>query len=196
MKKAFLKNWELALLLALCISLTAGAWAERESAELTQSLVRLHVVAVSDDEYEQELKLRVRDEELLYLAPRLEDAATAAEAGELIEQSLPGIRSAAEAVSEGREVAVTLGRESYPTRVYEGFSLPAGEYNSLRVTLGEGQGRNWWCVVFPPLCVEAASDASLEALSPENAAIVSEDGGYVIKFKLLELWGQLKAALS
>ena len=79
-------------------------------------------------------------------------AESAAEAREIIEREKPGIEGAARAVSGGRQVTVTLGRENYPTRQYGGFSLPAGSYTSLRVVLGEGKGHNWWCVVFPPLC--------------------------------------------
>ena len=78
------------------------------------------------------------------------------------------------------------------------FSLPAGRYQSLRVTLGEGAGHNWWCVVFPPLCLTAAeSEAAFEELDGETRAIISSDGGGVqFKFRLLELWGELMELLG
>ena len=101
MKRGFLKNWEISMLLALCITLCAGVWAGAKSAAISDSLVRLHVVAASDEAEEQELKLRVRDSVLAYLTPRLEGTADAAEARDRIRTELPGIRAAAEAAAEG-----------------------------------------------------------------------------------------------
>ncbi|NCB52148.1 MAG: stage II sporulation protein R [Clostridia bacterium] len=197
MKKFWLNKIEIALLLSLCLSLCAGAWAESESEELAAGLVRLHVLAVSDEEAEQEIKLRVRDSVLLYLTPKLEDAGCAQEALVIIEDGMDGIKSAAEEAAGGRRVTVTLDREYYPTREYGGFSLPAGTYTSLRVVLGEGKGHNWWCVVFPPLCLTAAEAADvMESLPDGDAALITGDnGGYVLKFRLLELWGELKSML-
>jgi stage II sporulation protein R len=194
MKKFWLTKIETALLLSLCLSLCAGAWAERESEALSSGLVRLHVVAVSDDETEQEIKLRVRDSVLEYLAPKLKGAESADEALDIIDGALGGITEAAEKAAEGRAVTVTLGRESYPTREYGSFALPAGTYNSLRVVLGEGEGHNWWCVMFPPLCLSASeSSAAMETLPDDEAALVTgESEGYILKFRILELWGELK----
>ena len=198
MKTQLLKKWEISMLLALCITLCAGVWASSRSAALSGSLVRLHVVAVSDDAEEQAIKLRVRDSVLAYLEPRLEGVQDAAGARELIGSELDGIRSAAETAAEGREVSVTLGREYYPTRDYGTFALPAGSYESLRVVLGEGRGHNWWCVVFPPLCLSAAETASaLEPLGGDSAQRLSGEGeGVVFKFRLLELWGELMEYLG
>lgn len=186
------------MLLALCITLCAGVWASARSAALSGSLVRLHVVAVSDDAEEQAIKLRVRDSVLAYLEPRLEGVQDAAGARELIGSELDGIRSAAETAAEGREVSVTLGREYYPTRDYGTFALPAGSYESLRVVLGEGRGHNWWCVVFPPLCLSAAeTEGALETLGGDSAQLLSGEGeGVVFKFRLLELWGELMEYLG
>ena len=86
----------------------------------------------------------------------------------------------------------------FPTKEYEGFALPAGTYTALRVTIGEGQGQNWWCVAFPPLCLGAASetvDQALEAgyFTENQGALVTGDGeGYVLKFKAMELLGELQ----
>ena len=95
--------------------------------------------------------------------------------------------------ASGGSARVELGRETYPTREYETFSLPAGVYTSLRITLGAGSGRNWWCVVYPPLCtsgVETAQEAA--ALSDDDVKLITEDGeGYVLRFRLLEWWGSL-----
>jgi stage II sporulation protein R len=197
MKNFWLNKVEIALLFALCLSLCAGAWAERESERLSSGLVRLHVLAVSDDAAEQEIKLRVRDSVLSYLSPELEGVKSADEALAVIEDRMDGIEAAAEAAAEGRPVAVTLSREDYPTREYGEFALPAGTYTSLRVVLGAGGGHNWWCVVFPPLCLTAAEAAdAMERLPDGDAALVAgDDGGYVLKFRLLELWGELKSML-
>lgn len=193
-----LRKWEIALLLALCFTLLAGTWAGAASSRVSEGLVRLHVIAASDDATEQAIKLDVRDAVLSYLEPKLDSAADIAGAEALIEANLEGIAAAAESAAQGREVNVTLGEEYYPTREYDTFSLPAGRYQSLRVTLGEGAGHNWWCVVFPPLCLTAAeSEAAFEDLDGETRAIISSDGGGVqFKFRLLELWGELMELLG
>lgn len=192
MEKSRLKIWELSLLVALCVALAAGTWAQSRQESISSSLIRLHVLAVSDDDYEQALKLRVRDEVLAYLEPKLTGAEDVGQAREVLQSELSGIENAASAAAEGRRVSVTLTREYYPTREYEGFTLPAGRYDSLRVTLGEGEGHNWWCVVFPPLCLSAAEcTQALEAMEREDVGIVTESEGYEIRFRLVELWGEL-----
>lgn len=192
MYKSRIKIWEASLLLALCFSLCLGTWAQAKQSSLSSSLVRLHVIAVSDDEYEQALKLRVRDGVLSYISPKLRDVKSAQQAQEIIKNELDGIKAAAESSSEGRSVEVTLSQEYYPTRNYEKFSLPAGKYQSLRVILGEGEGHNWWCVVFPPLCISAAEqEQAVESMSEDMRGIVTEEDGYEYKFRILELWGEL-----
>jgi len=188
-----LRIWELALLLALCVGTLSGVWAERMHTELASQMVRLHVLAVDDSEGEQAVKLAVRDAVLEYLQPVLADAQNVAGAQETLTVHLARVQQAAQKAAEGRTVTVSLSEEQYPTREYDGFSLPAGRYMSLRVTLGEGQGRNWWCVVYPPLCITAAtaSREAMETLAGDTAAIITEQEGYVYKFRLLELWGQL-----
>lgn len=196
-KQNTLKIWEISLLLSLCVSLLLGAWAQARQEELSSNLLRLHVLAVSDDETEQAIKLEVRDSVLAFLAPKLEGVKTPDEAKKVVEENLPAIRAAAMEKAESRPVTVTLTQEYYPTREYENFSLPAGKYDSLRVILGEGRGHNWWCVVFPPLCLTAVeSQEAMEALNPDDYKIVSGDDQYQIKFRLLELWGELMAKLN
>ena len=192
MYKSRMKIWEASLLLALCFSLCLGTWAQAKQSSLSSSLVRLHVIAVSDDEYEQALKLRVRDGVLSYISPKLRNVKSAQQAQEIIKSELDGIKAAAESSAEGRSVEVTLSQEYYPTRNYEKFSLPAGKYQSLRVILGEGEGHNWWCVVFPPLCISAAEqEQAVESMSEDMRGIVTEEDGYEYKFRILELWGEL-----
>lgn len=192
-----LRAWEIAALMALSLFLCAGTWAQARQQSISSALVRLHVIAVSDDEEEQEIKLQVRDAVLGYLTPVLEGADSAQEARQIISGHMEEIAQAAGAAAQGRQVSVTLSRENYPTREYEGFTLPAGRYESLRVILGEGQGHNWWCVVFPPLCLTAVqAEAVQHVMSGEDIAIVTEEEGYELRFRLIELWGELMNALS
>ena len=146
-----LHPWELALLLSVCLTLVVGAWAGARQEGLSDSLVRLHVIAASDSAADQAEKLRVRDAVLSYLAPKLEAAESISDARAILRAEQAGIRKAARSVTR-QNVTVTFTREHYPTRDYGSFALPAGTYPSLRVILGSGQGHNWWCVVFPPLC--------------------------------------------
>ena len=187
-----LKLWESALLMALSVTLCLGAWAQGRQSAISGKLVRLHVIAASDEEAEQELKLQVRDAVLEYLSPRLTCATDSDQARAIIQQELAGIRQAAESAAQGRNVNVTLSRESYPTKSYEGFTLPAGKYDSLRVTLGQGKGHNWWCIVFPPVCLSASQGDTVEQqLGQEDFRLISEGEGYALRFKALELWGEL-----
>ena len=194
------RPWETAALLALCITLLSGTWAASRQQRLASGLIRLHVIAVSDEESEQALKLRVRDAVLRYLRPRLASAADAEAARELLEQVLPGVKAAAERVSEGRPVSVSLGPEDYPLRSYGGFRLPAGRYESLRVVLGDGAGHNWWCVVFPPLCLAAAGESGEEdeewsVFSPAEQRLMTA-GSVEIRFRCLELLQKLRTWLG
>ena len=192
--KNHFKAWELALLYTLCLMLSLTVWAQGQMERITGSLIRLHVLAVDDSEQEQALKLRVRDAVLSFLGPQLEEASDRDEAGAILEASLPSLERAAAAAAEGRPVSVTLTRESYPTRRYGPFALPAGRYDSLRVILGEGEGHNWWCVVFPPICMELESMETMEeAVGEETFQILTGDGT-ALRFRLLELWGELLSA--
>lgn len=197
MKEYKLKIWELSLLAALAITLCAGTWAQGRQQAISSSLVRLHIIAVSDEPEEQALKLRVRDSVLEYLTPVLENAQDSTEAREIIRRELGSIRTVAQESSEGRAVTVTLGQEYYPTREYGSFSLPAGRYESLRITLGAGEGHNWWCVVFPLLCVSAAGqDRALDAMNGGDRALITEADGYELRFRIVELWGELMSLIE
>ena len=184
-----LQPWETALLAAVCVTLLTGVWAQGRQSALAGKIVRLHVIAASDSAADQ---LEVRDALLAYLSPRLAAASGAQDAAAVIAASAPELKKIAETVSGG-SARVELGRETYPTREYETFSLPAGVYTSLRITLGAGSGQNWWCVVYPPLCtsgVETAQEAA--ALSDDDVKLITEDGGgYILRFRLLEWWGSL-----
>ncbi|MBP3314678.1 MAG: stage II sporulation protein R [Clostridia bacterium] len=163
--------------------------------QIYDSVLRLHVLANSDSEDDQELKLKVRDAILADTAHLFADCKSRDEASAVVSENLPLLQMSAErAISEAGysyPVRIELGEEEYPTKNYESACFPAGEYLSLRVLIGEGVGQNWWCVLFPPLCVSAASesDGSVEVgLYGDQYAIVTEteDIKYKIRFKLLE----------
>ena len=191
MKTRRLHIWELALMIALLVGLLTALWAQKTQAEVASELVRLHVLAKDDTDYEQAVKLQVRDRVLEYVQPLLNGVTTQAQAVAVLDGNMDGIRAAAAAAAGDRQVAVTLMEEYYPTREYEGFALPAGEYTSLRVILADGEGRNWWCVVYPPLCTELATER-MELLTEDTENLITGQDGYVYKFKILELWGEIK----
>ena len=196
---------ELALLLGTAVFLLTGAWALNTQRDLADRVVRLHVLANSDSEEDQALKLLVRDAVLERATALLEQTESRAEAEALLRESLPELETIAEETvrANGYSYAVTAELEdtSFPTKEYDGFSLPAGEYLALRILIGEGAGQNWWCVVFPPLCTAASADVPETALAAgltedQVGLMTEEDSGYVLKFKAMEWWEQLKAALS
>lgn len=196
-KSRFLRIWEISALVSLCVCLCAAVWAQGRSSAISADLVRLHVLAVSDDAYEQALKLRVRDAVLEYITPRLDGSESPADARAVLSRELDGIGHAAASAAEGRQVTVSLGTELYPSREYDGFTLPAGRYESLRVVLGEGEGHNWWCIVFPPVCLSAVQSEQVEeAMSVEDYALITRQDGYELRFRTVELWGELLEKLE
>ena len=196
-----LKFFEIALLIGLAVFLTSGALALRTQDELAAKVVRLHVLANSDSEEDQALKLRVRDAVLEQATAILEQSADRREAESRLRGQLLELEriAAKEIAAEGYDYPVTVNLENtdFPTKEYDGFTLPAGEYLALRVIIGEGKGQNWWCVVFPPLCTAASADVPASALaagfSEEEVSLITEENqGYVLKFKAVEWWETLK----
>ena len=196
-----LKFFEIALLIGLAVFLTSGALALRTQDELADKVVRLHVLANSDSEEDQALKLRVRDAVLEQATAILEQSADRREAESRLRGQLLELEriAAKEIAAEGYDYPVTVNLENtdFPTKEYDGFTLPAGEYLALRAIIAEGQGRNWWCVVFPPLCTAASADVPASALaagfSEEEVSLITEENqGYVLKFKAVEWWETLK----
>lgn len=205
MKKSHFRYWELALLLALAVTILWGAASLGQQEELGRKVIRLHVIANSDSPEDQALKLRVRDRVLARAQEILEQSADMEQAEQALTAALPELtREARETLAaEGcaQPVQARLEPAEFPTKVYDSFSLPAGKYLALRVIIGEGRGQNWWCVVFPPLCTAAASDVPAVALDAgltdqEVALITEADEGYILKFKSVELWQTLKAKLT
>lgn len=186
--------------IALCACFAACFWiwglmGDRQT--LNEELLRLHVVANSDNSQDQAIKLRVRDAVIESISEDLAKIGDIETAKAYIRENLPKIQQAANAilVALGCEptAQVTLQQEVFDTRVYDTFTLPAGVYESLRVTIGEGAGKNWWCVVFPTLCVPATSDGFEDVAAGAgfpDSLTKSLEGEYEIRFYLLDLLGR------
>ena len=195
-----LRRWECALLVLAAALTLFCSWLGGYRECLSGKLLRLHVVANSDSDADQALKLEVRDAVLDCAAGYLENVSDVRAAEQVLGAHLAELAGAGQAVvrEKGYDYAVraSLGTSHFPTKTYDGFALPAGDYWALRVTIGAGEGRNWWCVVFPTLCVSAASEwqdtAVSGGLSDEDVRLMAEeDEGYVLRFKCLELWDKL-----
>lgn len=192
--------FEIALMVGLAIFLASGALALQTGDQLADRVVRLHVLANSDSEEDQALKLLVRDAVLAQAETILRQSSNRTDAEARLTEQLPALeQTAQEAVAaNGYDYAVSaqLTEMAFPTREYEGFTLPAGNYLALRVLIGEGAGQNWWCVVFPPLCTAAAGDVPAAALasglSEEQVGLITEEQGYVLKSKAVEFWQTLR----
>jgi len=186
------KVWELAGAVALCITFCAALWAQKTQTELAEGLIRLHIVANSDSGEDQAAKLRLRDEILAELAPKLAKAGSREEAMALVKSEIPNLEA------KGLEASINI--EHFPSTDYADFSLPEGDYLALRVVMGAGAGHNWWCVLFPPLCTELLAvdtQASFALLSEQQEALVTQsDEGYEIRFRVVELWGMISARFA
>ena len=192
----------------VCALLTGLVWcgtviADRE--RLNEELIRLHVVANSDTSEDQELKLLVRDAVITSLRQALADVQDTQQAKEYLKENLPNLQELAnktlDAAGSTQRAVVTLCREGFPTRQYDTFSLPAGVYEALRITIGEGEGKNWWCVVFPSLCLPRTSqgftDTAAGAGFPEAlSGALSGEEPYQIRFYLLDKLGELEKILT
>lgn len=196
---------ELALGLGLAAALIWGNVSLHRQQALADRVVRLHILANSDSEEDQALKLQVRDRVLDRAAEILTESADRAAAEHALRAALPELESLAadEIALRGYDYPVTaeLADTAFPTREYDGFALPAGRYLALRLVIGAGEGHNWWCVVFPPLCTAVSSDLAQTAmaagLTEDDVQLITEsESGYVLKFKSIELWESLRARLA
>lgn len=200
-----LKKWEIALLVGILTALVWGTGTVQAQEELAGQVLRLHVIANSDSAQDQRLKLMVRDAVL----EQIETSVGQADSVEGMTDLLRGQLAQLEEV--GEEVLREAGCEApvcaevtncyFPTKVYEGFALPAGEYTALRLTIGNGEGQNWWCVAFPPLCAGASAQSVEEAVKAgyfttwQGDLLTGQGDGYQLRFKSMELLGALKEAL-
>lgn len=168
---------------------------------LSDDVIRLHIVAASDSEEDQAVKLQIRDAVVEKLSAAMESAATAVDAKAFLLENLDTIEAVANDVLQkagfSDKVTVSLDTEAFETRVYDTFTLPAGVYESLRIVVGDGEGKNWWCVVFPGLCLPKTADDFADAavgagFSDTLTATVRNDEGYEVRFWVLDCLGRMQ----
>jgi len=210
------------LISALLFSTVSLCLPTESDMSLYDNLIRLHVIAASDSEFDQRMKLAVRDAVITCGESLRTDIPvfSKSDAESLFQNQKDRLKSAAESAvadylaaygitdTSGYGIEISLGQEQYPKKEYEKFTLPAGEYTSLRIVIGDGMGQNWWCVLFPPLCLEysgalgaireckdnSAYEKFIAAgFTPEQYKIIteSEKTTYAVKFKLIELLANL-----
>ena len=188
-------------LICVCLLISAlwvaDVWQDKKT--LQENVIRLHVVANSDTKEDQQVKLQVKDAVVTYLQPLVEQFSDKEQAMEFVADNLSSIQQVANGVlvklGESDRATVYLGQEAFGTREYETFSLPAGVYDSLRIQIGYGKGRNWWCVVFPSLCLPATSDGFQDTAVSSG---FSEDLGDTLangrnfRFFILDCFGKIE----
>lgn len=193
----------LSFLLFLYTSICAISYAQNISTDIANSVFRLHVLANSDSEEDQNLKYLVRDNLLKYMNEICKDCSSKEEATKLVQENKESFKQIAlDTIKENGysyDVNINIGNFEFPTKNYGDISLPAGYYDALRVEIGEAKGQNWWCVMFPPLCFvdissgvvpEESKETMQENLSEEEFALISDksDSEIKFKFKLLEFF--------
>lgn len=181
---------------------SVGAFAYNCS-RVRSDVLRMHVIANSDCSADQQLKLMVRDAVLERGAQLFDGTVTADEARRKIEPHKAELEAAAREVIERAgydyPVSVNVVNEYFATRCYGSLTMPAGRYTAVKVVIGEGAGRNWWCVMFPPLCLPAAQDrgGNLDAFFDDGELkVVESSGRYEPRFKIVEIIEKLKEKTS
>ena len=188
--------------IGICLLIVCVVWigmliADRQ--KLRQELIRFHVVAASDDQEDQAVKLKVRDAIMEALGAELQNLTNMEQARIYLEENLPKIESVANHVLAqagfSDTARVSLCVEEFTTRVYDTFTLPAGLYESLRIVIGEGDGQNWWCVVFPSLCLPATTDGFQEVACGagfSDTLTQTLEGEHEIRFFFLDALGNVE----
>ena len=162
---------------------------------ISNKVLRLHIIANSDSDYDQNIKLKVRDEVLKLSSDMFADCKTLDDAKNVSQNNIDLIQSVANKTlsslgcSEAATVAVA--KEYFSTRIYDDFTLPAGIYDSIKIVIGNGEGHNWWCVMFPQVCLSGCTKDLEDDLTNEEIKMIhSKD--YIVKFKAVEIYEKLK----
>lgn len=194
-----LKAIDISVFLTLIICIIATISFENDCKGIREEVLRLHVIANSDEEYDQELKLKVRDAVLRSgeeVFSGSEDVISAE--SEIADKKDIILSSATETVRSlgyDYDVKIELARSYFPTRTYDNLTLPAGYYKAVRIIIGEGKGKNWWCIMFPPLCLPSATkkdELISDFLTKEEMDIVTSDPDYEVRFWIVEKYYELK----
>lgn len=196
------KALEWALLFGfLCSVFLSFASFDASCEELRHNVLRLHIVANSDSKEDQALKLKIRDRILSESNKLFETSGNLDEALATAKENLPLYNKIANEVIKEEGFSYTadakIGKAFFETRVYDNFTLPSGNYDSLIIKIGKGEGKNWWCVIFPGVCVPTDSNASLsDTVSQKGVEIAENSEKYVIRFKTVEIYEKIKNKLT
>lgn len=165
----------IAIITILALSFAVSAVYAASHIPLAESVLRLHVIANSDDPSDQQLKLQVKDEIVAMMRAEFDDVEDPGQAKQIAIAQIPRIENtAADVIARSGydyPVKVTVGEYPFPAKSYGNMIFPPGDYQAVRVVIGEGQGKNWWCVLFPPLCLVASSDRGISMDSPRAARV-------------------------
>ena len=194
-----LKTIELAALSAFFILLAFSVMSfESDCSDVREDCFRLHIIANSDSEEDQRLKLQVRDGILKNTAELFSGAGSKKDAMEICRSEEDTIKKYAERVISregyGYEIRIETGKAYFPTRTYEKYTLPAGEYDALKIIIGKGEGENWWCVMFPSLCLPTfmKTDGLSDVLAEDEIKLIEKNPKYEIRFWIVEKIQKLK----
>ncbi len=193
------RTLEIAVFVSLFICILSSLSFDRDCEDIRQNLLRLHVIASGDTQKEQELKLKVRDAILTAGADIFSQNDDLTKAKSKAEENIGILQSIAESTLRKNgctyPVVVEITECYFPTRQYENITLPAGKYNAVRVIIGEGKGKNWWCVMFPPMCLPAAKENEAElsdVLNEKSMNIVENGKKYEVRLWIVEKWYELR----
>ena len=196
----------LSFLLFIYITVCAFSYAQNISTDIANNVFRLHVLANSDSEEDQNLKYKVRDSLLKYMREICGNCKNKQEAISLVEKNKENFKQIALDTirSEGYsyDVNINIGNFEFPTKDYGDISLPAGYYDALRVEIGEAKGHNWWCVMYPPLCIPAAEtvesddETAKDYFSKEELDLMENPDDYQVKLKCVEVFKGLKSKIK
>ena len=198
------KIWKRLLICTCLVSFVWGVQLLADRRQLRQELIRFHVVANSDSPQDQAVKLKVRDAVLESIQSDLENVADVQQARIYLQENLVKIQTVANETLKAsgfqQQAVVQLCKEAFDTRIYDTFTLPAGVYEALRITIGEGQGHNWWCVAFPALCLPATGEgfedvAASAGFSQELTQTLVNEEEYEVRFFMLDALGRMENIL-
>lgn len=192
------------ILFIIFFIITARSYANTISKDLSNTFFRLHILANSDSSEDQELKLKVRDAILEYMNTLCYDNISKEEAIKLSKEHIKDFKKISEKVIKENgynyNVNVQIGNFYFPTKIYGNISLPAGNYDALKIEIGNAQGKNWWCSLFPPLCFvdistgvidEKSEEYLRENLTNEEFTVISSNADEIkLKFKIIEVLNQ------
>lgn len=202
-------NLVLLVLIFLFLCISAFSYSEAISSNLSNSVFRLHIIANSDSDEDQNLKYQVRDKVIEYMKTIVDTNMKKEDIIKLVNLHLDDFKSIAKKVIVENgfdyDVNVEIGNFEFPTKTYGDISFPSGYYDALRIKIGNSEGRNWWCVMFPPLCFVDVTSGIVpddsknnlkDNLSSEDYSIISQDSSSAkFKFKIVEIFDKLKDAI-